>query len=132
MRHDDDKEITGNGFIQIDISNLAALLAQNDFEFTMGSSTGNDRWEVLGSNTLGSPGTTILEGPGKNEGVSNRITPDPAGTYRYLTFKATAGDVLLSSVSIDPPIGAPEPASLLLIGARLVEVSAFRRLRPPR
>lgn len=129
LDEESDYEITGKSFIQIDISNLASLAAQSDFEFIMGSATGSDRWEVLGSNTLGSAGSTILDGPGKDQLTSEMITPDPAGTYRYLTFKATAGDVLLRAISIDPPVGAPEPASLLLMGAGLLGFGALRGFR---
>jgi PEP-CTERM motif len=122
-----DHEISDSGFLQLDISNLVGHAS--DFQFAMGSTTGVDAWTVLGSNTKGTPGTTVLAS-GSNEG-SHTITP--VGTWNYLAFEATRGDVLLGSVSADSSgIGiqaVPEPGYAGLMGLGLIGTVAFRRAK---
>jgi hypothetical protein len=130
-------EITGTGFIQLDISQLAGKVT--DFMFVMESVTSPDGWKVLGSNTLGAEGVVLactLAHPcppgSMDEGVTHTISPFPVGAYKYVTFEATAGTVLLGVISADQSSQnpAPEPATIALTGLGLLGLGAFgRRLR---
>jgi hypothetical protein len=138
LDYDDNiNEITGTGFIQLDISQLSGKVT--DFMFAMESVTSPDGWKVLGSNTLGVEGVVLACTaahpcpPGStDEGVTHTITPFPAAAYKYVTFEATAGTVLLGVISADQngQNPTPEPATLALTGLGLLGLGAFgRRLR---
>jgi hypothetical protein len=140
LTNDSSHEITGAGFIQLDISQLAGNVT--DFMFVMESVTPPDGWKVLGSNTLGTPGVVLActathpcATGSTDEGVTHTISPFPVGAYQYLTFEATAGTVLLGVVSADQSGSrqnpTPEPATLALMGLGLLGLGTIgRRLRP--
>jgi PEP-CTERM motif-containing protein len=132
LNNDGSHEITGTGFIQLDVSALAGKVT--DFMFVMESTTSPDGWKILGSNTLGSIGSSLICSPsvtlcsGTDEGVKHTINPNPVGTFKYLTFEATYGTVLLGVVSADTQ-STPEPATLVLVGAGLLGLGALGRLK---
>ncbi len=129
---DSDHEIVaGTDFIQLNVSALSGLVS--NFTFTMESTTGGDAWKVYGSNTLGVEGTTVLAS-GSDEGVAHTLTGNPVGlgTYSYLSFVATGGDVLLGTVSastISSSSTTPEPGTLILMGLGLAIFGSVRQIR---
>jgi hypothetical protein len=124
---DSDHEIfAGTDFIQLNVSGLSGLVS--NFTFTMESTTGSDAWEVLGSNTLGVEGTNVLA-TGSNEGIAHTLAGNPVGlgTYSYLSFVATSGNVLLGTVSAST--STPEPGTLILMGLGLATLGTVRQIR---
>jgi hypothetical protein len=135
LANDAPHEITGTGFVQLDISQLVGKVT--DFMFMMDSVTPPDGWKVLGSNTLGTPGVVLgctVTNPcpaGSTDETTHTISPFPVGVYKYLSWETTAGTVLLKSVSADTnnQNPAPEPATLALTGLGLLGVGVLGRRR---
>jgi hypothetical protein len=78
----------------------------------MDSSTTPDAWAVFGSNSATSLGTMVASG-------TDEMVHTLAGTnatFAFYNFEATAGDVLVASVS--GVSGVPEPATwgMMLLG----------------
>ncbi|MDP9114976.1 MAG: PEP-CTERM sorting domain-containing protein [Acidobacteriota bacterium] len=111
-----DHEITVGQFIQLDVTSLQGLT----ISFIMNSSTGSEAWKVFESSSpsANSGSSTVT---GTDQG-SHSITI--ASGMKYLDFTATAGNVLLSSISYT---ATPEPLSLGLTGAGLVGLFLLRR-----
>jgi hypothetical protein len=104
-----DHELNGTQWIQIDFRN-ARMAGVTDFDFMMGSSTGTEAWRVFGSNSATSLGSQIFAG---TDELEHDLT-GANGAFAFYNFQATAGNVLVASVS-----GAvPEPATwaMMLIG----------------
>ncbi len=110
MGHDLSHEITGNGFVQVDISPL--LTGYSSLTFQMNSSTVDDGWVVYATNTAGSTSGATLLKSGTNE-LAHKFTTNKT----YLDFKANDGDVLLRQMTATT--NAPEPGTLGLLGAGL-------------
>ena len=95
-------EIDVNTFVQLDLSNLITSGATNP-QMVVNSVQAGEKYNIYGSNTLGSIGTLL--------GASNRTlgnTPFAIPnfpTYRYVSVRAAYADVLLSSVSFTLPAG---------------------------
>ena len=134
-----------NTFIQIGVMNALAK-GVTGFHFSMGSTTGGEKWTVFGANATG-PGTPftdiLLDGITNDEGVDHVLF----GGFKYydffydgLTNGSAGGDnVLLSSFAgigpaSSPTGGAPEPSTwaMGLIGFGLVGALGFKRARKNR
>lgn len=123
-----DNEISGYGFIQLDLSALAGF---TNFKIALNSSTDGETWKVFECATSGTVcGTQVASG--SNEGSLNSFSiGNVASTGRYLDIKATNGNVLLYKLTADTA-SVPEPGTwtlLLLSGAVLggVRVLKFKR-----
>ncbi|MCX6594427.1 MAG: carboxypeptidase regulatory-like domain-containing protein, partial [Acidobacteria bacterium] len=93
-----DNEITTSTFIQVDTNDLVAKGATN-VQMLIGSVQSGEGYDIYGSNTLGTIGTKLLSG-----GTSESPFAMPGyGTYRYISVRASAVDVLLNGISFVLP-----------------------------
>jgi hypothetical protein len=130
--NNNDNEVTVGSFIEIDVSNVQSN--------TMGLSVaGNsvqsgESWEIVGSNTKGTLGNSVVVGPNS---TMNEVTFNNPSGFQFLDFTVPAGspstiNVLLAAFdSFDRPISTPEPASLAILGAALAGFGLMRRRRNP-
>jgi hypothetical protein len=118
-----DHELNGTQWAQINFTGARAQ-GVTGFDFVMDSTTPPDAWQVFGSNSATSLGSFIMAGT--DELVTHNLT-GANGAFAFYNFQATAGNVLVSSVS-----GAvPEPATwaMMLIGFAGLGFVAHRRKR---
>jgi hypothetical protein len=102
-------ELSGTNIIQINFT-AARTAGVTGFDFMMDSSTPPDAWAVFGSNSATTLGTSVATG---TDELVHTLT-GANGAFAFYNFEATAGNVLVASVS-----GAvPEPATwaMMLIG----------------
>ena len=123
-----DHEITTGTYVQLDLANLWAQ-SPTTFSIIINSVQTGEGWNIYGSNAKGTLGTLLL-GPGTTE-TSQSFGSIP-NAYQFISVRADAGNVLLSSISADlptvpPESVAPEPSSLVMIGSGLLAVALFRR-----
>ena len=120
-------EITTNTYVQLDLQNLWAA-SPTAFSMILGSAQAGEGWALFGSTTQGSLGSSLLTGSSEASQVFGVIP----SAYRYISVQATAGDVLLTSLSatipdVPPASATPEPSSLVLIGSGLIAVAFLGR-----
>lgn len=113
-------EITGTGFIQLNLHNLEVIGADN-YKIGINSSTSPDAWKVFGSTTTGVLGTTLLAS-GTAEG---QFSFNP-GIFNLISIEASHGDVLLASLAASHSVEAPEPGTLLVLSSGLL-IGAIRK-----
>ncbi len=113
----------GSGFVQLDVSDLFGKVNPNSVDFTAGSTTNGEEWEVFGSNTADS-----YSGAGPIEPLltGNYETPvalPDFGTFKYYDFVEKSdpggqGDNFLISEITAVPTAVPEPATwaMMLVG----------------
>jgi hypothetical protein len=127
-----DDEIWGTTLIRID---LGAANKYSNLSFTMGSTTGTERWEVWGSNTATALGTAITSGT--NEGSVSL-----PGTYEYYFFGLDTLDthwgdnVLLASMTgtltnLTTPVPEPSTWAMLILGFFGIGFVAYRQKGKP-
>jgi hypothetical protein len=111
-------EISGNTFIQV---NLSQLWAQHPTSaiLNLSSVDPGEKFNVWGSNAAGVTGTMLLSGA-----TASEISLLGFSGYNYITISAPAGSVLLKSIdAVDgsggDPTSAPEPGVLALLALGL-------------
>jgi len=116
-----DHEITTANFVQLNLSSLLDVDPQS-LSFTIGSSTGEDAWKVYESNSAGVLGTLVASG--NNENPQSITVP----SAQYLSFQASAGNVLLSTITANTQVNTPEPMTILTLASGLA-LTAFAKKR---
>jgi hypothetical protein len=108
LAYENDHEVDTNGFIQLDLQNVIASGASS-VSLSIGSVQSGEKYNVYGSNTLGSIGTLLISNSTKD---STLFTVPSYPNYRYIAIRATSGDVVLISLSI--PVGGCTSTSLTI------------------
>ena len=114
-------------FVQI---NIQQLLATNltSLTMTISSVQVGEGFDIYGSNTLGTRGTSLLASGGSSlDNTPFSISPIPSG-FEYLSIQASAGDVLLTNLTAQS-VSVPEPATMLLLGTGLTAFGFGKRFR---
>jgi hypothetical protein len=109
---DDDHEIQGRSFVQLDLANL---LANHFSGMTMiiSSVQLHEGYSVWGSNASAVPGALLAYGGNAATGGDVQSFAVPQfGTYRYVSISANGGDVLLAN-GLTASVPAPGAAVLL-------------------
>jgi hypothetical protein len=124
-----DHEISGTSLIRIDFTS-ARNAGITGFGFQMGSSTGGEQWQVLGSNSATSGYSLVAGGADENAHVLSGVNDSyrfyifqavPTMSYNQFGFPTLSGNVLLGNISgdpVDPTPAVPEPATwaMMLLG----------------
>ena len=120
-----ENEISGTSLIRI-----ATAAGLTNITFQMDSVTGNDAWEVWGSNSATSLGTPLLLG--NDELVSHPLPFFAFYNFGAQNFLSTSGNVLLSSITAQqvpgPIVGAGLPGLVAACGG-LIALARRRRQR---
>jgi hypothetical protein len=93
-------QIDANSYVQVDVSAALAAGAING-QVIIGGISGSDKYNVYGSNTLGSIGTLLLS----NQTIDLTGVSIPNwGSYKYISVRAASGcGVLFAGISFDLP-----------------------------
>jgi hypothetical protein len=126
-------EIWGTTFIQLDVlSAINAGLA--GFNFSMGSTTGNEAWKVFGTNSAG--GASL--GSALNTGLNDQGNHTLAGGFRYYdffydpSFNGTGGEnVLLNQFGAVAAVPEPSTWAMMILGFAGIGFMAYRRKSQP-
>jgi len=108
-----DHEIGVNNFIQLDMGNFTSTV------LTIESVQSTEGFSIIGTNSAGTlaGGSTLA---GETDGGTDTVTVNFAG-FQFVDITATAGNVLLGSVS------TPEPSTYLLMGTGLLMLGMLVR-----
>jgi hypothetical protein len=104
-------ELSGTNIIQINFT-AARTAGVTGFDFMMDSSTPPDAWAVFGSNSATSLGVSVATGT--DEAVHTLMGTN--ANFMFYNFEATAGDVLVASVSGVSAVPEPATWGMMLLG----------------
>jgi hypothetical protein len=104
------------GFVQLSFShnvNLNAIFA------SFNSTTGGEKWEILGGNSAGVLNGNVINGGGTSEGANVQLT----GGYKYYDIVSivaaggtSGGNVLLKSATLSAAVPESAAWALMLVG----------------
>jgi hypothetical protein len=123
--NDSDHEITAKDFIQFNLTNLWKANPTN-VQLSIGSVQHGESWTIWGSNTKGKLGVEIQSGT--TDSPSTFALSVLAERYKYISIQAGSGDVLVSTLSANVGVGAPEPTTLLILGSSLAIIAIRKKM----
>jgi hypothetical protein len=124
----------GKGFIQLNVSGLAG----DSLSVNFGSTTSGEKWEVFGTNTAGTIGSTTISnghfiGDGTGEGGLGQALTG-GWTYYDIVSEAQAGgqNVLLTSLTATShPVPEPAAWGLMIMGVFCIGAAMRQRRQSP-
>jgi PEP-CTERM motif len=125
-------EIYSTNLVRIDFS-AERTAGFTGFSFQMGSTQGIETWQIWGSNSLTSQGTSLMTGTSESD-ITLSGTND---SYQYYWFGLQGpigtNNVVISQIDGTTPGGVPEPSTwaMMILGFVGVGFMAYRRKANP-
>lgn len=124
-------EIYGTHFIQLDVQSAIAV-GLTGFNFSMGSTTGNEAWSVYGTNSAAGASLTLLA-QGENDQLINHALADGYGYYDFFydgSHRGTGGEnVLLHEFGAVSAVPEVSTWAMMILGFCGIGAMTYRQRR---